>query len=194
MNSSAVPSSLCKSQQQVDDSGLGSRHPGYSRAHRISTAQGPISWLLPIPIRWHWPPLNSCGYRPAMAGVSPTRSNIASTRDLPRTASQRRLENLQRLGDGLAGRHCADSSWRADLEKRSAYRGAGRAAIARRMTTGPGRAISPKPSAVFARRRMARANVDFPDPDSPTSPTVSPANSSKLTSRTAAWAPNCTRK
>ncbi len=43
-------------------------------------------------------------------------------------------------------------------------------------------------------RKSARASVDFPEPDSPTSPSVSPAPNSKLTSSSAANAPNCTRR
>ncbi len=41
---------------------------------------------------------------------------------------------------------------------------------------------------------MARASVDLPEPDSPTSPSVSPANRSKVTSQSAARAPNSTRR
>ena len=33
-----------------------------------------------IPIRWHWPPLNSCGKRETASTGSPTSSSSSSTR------------------------------------------------------------------------------------------------------------------
>src|ERR1700730_4392391 len=45
------------------------------------------------------------------------------------------------------------------------------------------------PSQLGTSRMMALPKVDFPQPDSPTSPTVSPASRSKLTSSTARTVP-----
>ena len=43
-------------------------------------------------------------------------------------------------------------------------------------------------------RNTVRATVDLPQPDSPTSPSVSPAPSEKLTPSTAYTVPTCRRK
>ena len=65
------------------------------------------------------------------------------------------------------------------MSRRSAWNAAGPSAV----TLRPSNQISPAVGSIS--RRMQRPVVDFPEPDSPTNPSVSPASMSKLTPSTA---------
>ena len=106
-----------------------------------------------------------------------------------RTASSRReLVDGQRLADDRADRHARIERGERVLED-DLHVAAERAERSRRraaVTLRPSNQISPAVGSIS--RRMQRPVVDLPEPDSPTSPSVSPLAMSKLTLSTA-----CTR-
>ena len=58
-----------------------------------------------MPMRWRCPPLNSCGYRCAYAGVQPDRLQQFHNPFLPRGCAFGQFMNVQRLADDLLHRH-----------------------------------------------------------------------------------------
>ena len=131
-------------------------------------------------MRWHWPPENSLGRRPpATAGSSPTASSIVADGVgpfRPRAAAP----DVERLGDDVA-----DPAARVERGDRVLEdhldRHPGLARSRRRSQRGEVDAVEDhraRPPAARPGRSPAPA-LDFPQPDSPTRPSVSPARTSR---------------
>ena len=135
-------------------------------------------------MRWRWPPENSCGIAVAPGRIEPHL-----------------LEGLRGAPVALLAR---DARARGPAAPRSRSRPP--SCAARAIRTGPG--TRPAAAAASGRmparssgirlrsskrtmpeagwsRRIARPSVDLPEPDSPTTPTVSPARTERLTPSTA---------
>ena len=184
MNSIAVPNSCCRSSKQIDDltldgdiqrahrliahQQLGAEHHGARDADALALAAAEL-------------------VRVARARRRREADPLQHSRD-PRSALARRergLEDLAAARPASRPRSCADSSSRADPERRFAGRGDAGAWRGRRSVrrSSPLQMTAPREAGI--RRRMARARVDLPEPDSPTRPTVSPRATSKLTASSA---------
>ena len=140
-------------------------------------------------MRWHWPPENSWAAaarrrrgrsRPPRAPRRPWSSRSLFGADLPDVeAARRTMSRIRRRGlsDEIG-------SWKIIWS-----RGAACAAAPRRAAwSGRRRRSGPIPRRSAGAAITARPVVDLPHPDSPTSPSVSPGATSRLTSETA-----CTR-
>ncbi len=137
-----------------------------------------------IEIRWHWPPENSCGRRRmTRSGSRPTACNTVRTRDSrsPRslmpaiTSGSAMMSPIRRRGFSEA-----IGSWKMSCTRRRSRRS--RSPLSRTRST-PSKTTLPDVGRKSC--STARASVDLPQPDSPTSPSVSPRFRSKLTSETA---------
>src|SRR5262245_46390203 len=136
-----------------------------------------------IAIRWRWPPLNSCGNSGATSGASPTSSSTWPTRSAiaPR-------ERLVWISSGSAmmaptrmrGLSALKASWNTTC---TARRYAIRSAPCRLAMSRPSKRIIP--AVGVSCRRISLEVVVFPHPDSPMSPSVSPAWIAKSMSSTA---------
>ena len=157
--------------EQVDDAGL-DRH--VERRHRLVEDEqlGSSASARAMPMRWRWPPENSCGKRLTCSGLSPTSSIAPSTRVVPLCCC--RPVDAHRLADDRAAPSCAGSARRTGPGRRSASCGA-----ASRMSPPFSFSTSSAVELHRARRRFDQAQdsrpvVDLPQPDSPTSPSVWP--------------------
>src|SRR5262245_48206313 len=153
-----------------------------------TTRRGSVASARAMPMRWRWPPENACGKRCMYSGRSPVSSSSAATRS--RRARRLRIP-LTSSGSAtlskmvMRGFSELNGSWKiiwiCGRSGRRSARGSGA-----RSTTWPSAArkrISPLDGAIA--RRMQRAVVVLPQPDSPTRPSVSPCSTAKLTSSTA---------
>ena len=135
-------------------------------------------------MRWHWPPENSCGRRPATAsGSRPTASSTSSTlaccaSSVPPTprcrGARRRCRSTRRRGfsDEIG-------SWKIICMPGPRPR-AGSSPVQRGELVALERA--PTRWSGGGSCMIARPVVDLPQPDSPTRPSVSPSSTSKLMS------------
>ena len=137
-----------------------------------------------MPMRWRWPPENSCGNRRRCSPRSPTvssRSTIRSRYSEPLPASPWMISASPMIASTVRrGFSEAYGSWKMICMSRH------RARIERlssRVTSRPSNQTSPEVGSI--RRSTQRPVVDLPQPDSPTRPRVSPAATSKLTPSTA---------
>jgi len=122
------------------------------------------------PIRWRWPPENSCGKR----SLATDRGRPAQTAPSRRRAPWPwRAVHDRALGDqlgGLAARvERAERILKHHLNMRVSRRTSSRAILRQSL---PARTIAPASGSISRTRQRAR--VDFPDPDSPTMPSVAP--------------------
>ncbi len=134
-----------------------------------TTSSGLTDSALAMPMRWRWPPENSCGYFFSAAAGRPTSESSCVSRGaasfasltipcacMPSTRSDSTLCRGSRLPMGSWKTICR--SWR------------------RRRSASPRRSVSASPSKVTvpsvisSSARIARPIVDLPQPDSPTSP------------------------
>ena len=145
-----------------------------------------------IAIRWRWPPENSCGNFGASAGWRPTSSSSSSTRAaiarLPRPLALPSCGRNTRIGSAMMsptrqrGLREANGSWKIICMRRRTARRAARSRVLARSTP----SISTCPRLGSSSPTTMRASVDFPEPDSPTSPNVSPRSIAKSRPSTAA--------
>src|SRR5688572_24246224 len=138
-----------------------------------------------IEMRWRWPPENSCGYFSPSCGESPTSPNSSPTRFV--SAAPSLISLWERIGSATMsctrqrGFRLAYGSWKIIWNRRR------NASISPRSRTVP-RSVPSKntdPRVGVYRPQMSRATVDLPQPDSPTSDSVSPRLISKETPSTA---------
>src|SRR5438093_794563 len=164
-----------------------------------------------IAIRWRWPPENSCGKRYRCSGRRPTS---CSRRALCSYASGRVARPLTRSGSATMsltsrrGSSEVNGSWKTGcMKRRSAFIDlrrsrvieywrsrsfvwpssgtASRACVRRRSKTSRGTLKRTRPSLGASGRSRSRPNVVLPQPDSPTSATVSPRRITRSTPSTA---------
>ena len=137
--------------------------------------------------RCRWPPDNSCGKRrPNCAGLSPTAASRSCAR---LTAALRRTPCTWGAKAMLScHRHARVQRAVAVLEHHLHL-----AAIFLQRQFAPQPTVSPSkmisPAVVSISAMIRREVVDLPQPDSPTTPRVSPLRTSKLTSSTACTDP-----
>jgi len=146
-----------------------------------------------ITTRCFIPPLSSCGYLSATSGFSPTVASSSlirassAERDSVSPWSRNASANWRRtrvtgLREFMAP--CATSAIAARRRARICLSGRAK----RSTPSNNAWPLSIRPGGLI-RRMSAIATVDFPDPDSPTNPSRSPARRSKLTLSTARTAP-----
>src|SRR5687767_10387469 len=137
-----------------------------------------------MPMRWRWPPENSCGYRRRWSADRPTVSSSWTTRS----------SRARRLGASLwitsaspmieptviRGLSEAYGSWKMIC---ISFRRARSERLSSVVTFLFSNQISPDVGSMSL--RIVRPVVDLPQPDSPTSPRVSPGMTSNDTSSTA---------
>ncbi len=135
-----------------------------------------------MPILWSCPPESSRGNRSRTSGPSPTRPRVATTlsprsaRGSPCTArTSARVERIESRGlrdeKGFWNTICI-----LDLRPLSA-------SPESPVTSSPSKTIRPESGSIRRRRSLPR--VDFPQPDSPTRPRISPLPIARLTPFTA---------
>ena len=160
-----------------------------SRAETASSAtirRGSTASARAMQMRWRWPPENSCGKRLAMSGSRPTRLRRSAT--LSR-ASERLARLLISSGSAIAaptfmrGLSEANGSWKIICMRLRCSRNSPWPSLS---TSTP--SSSTEPESGSTSRSTERPVVDLPQPDSPTSASVSPAFRLKETFSTA-----CTR-
>ena len=130
--------------------------------------------------RCRWPPESWCGWRRAKAGGSPTRSSSSDTLT-SRSARVRPLRpSATMLPTDIRGSSDEYGSWNTIWARRRRSRSRRLSAA---WTSRPPMRIAPLVSG--SRRSARRASVVLPEPDSPTSPRVSPLSIVSDTSSTA---------
>ena len=138
---------------------------------------------LAIPMRCRWPPLNSCGNRPRYCPRRPTTSSSSLTifsRSCADPTPWTSSPSPTISPTDMRGFSDPYGSWKMICTSRRIS--CSSLFFARKMLR-PSSQASPEVGGI--RRRMVRATVDLPDPDSPISPRVSPCLISKLTPSTA---------
>src|SRR5712692_5901429 len=137
-----------------------------------------------IPMRWRWPPENSCGYRRRCSALRPTVSSRCTTRS---SRSRLVLASLWMTSASpmieptvIRGFSEAYGSWKMICMSRRKWRSDRLSSV---VTFWSPNHTSPAVGSI--RRRMQRPVVDLPQPDSPTKPSVSPRRISNDTSSTA---------
>ena len=148
-----------------------------------TTSLGSSARARAMAMRWHWPPLNSCERRHRCCVPRPTISSSERTR----ASSSRPLSATAR---GAArrpgrGRSCAGSATSRGPGTPPGRRASPCGAGACQGRRGPGRGTGSCPTVGLTSWRTARAAVDLPHPDSPTSASVSPSVIANETSSTA---------
>src|SRR5215510_11209028 len=136
-----------------------------------------------IAIRWRCPPLNSCGNSGATSGASPTSSSTQPTRSAiaPRERSVWISSGSAMMSaTRMRGLSELKGSWNTTC---TARRYAIRSAPCRLAMSRPSKRIIP--AVGVSCRRISLEVVVFPHPDSPMSPSVSPAWIAKSMSSTA---------
>src|SRR3989441_6235400 len=136
-----------------------------------------------IPMRCLCPPENSCGYRFVKFGFKPTSRNSSCTR-----RRRSRIDPIAKLSSGscrmsptvIRGSKEANGSWKIICILRRTRR---RRQPRRRVMSVPSKTTLP--AVTGSKAVIRRARVDFPQPDSPTRPTVSPRRISRSTPSTA---------
>src|SRR5215469_9298035 len=162
-----------------------------------TTRRGLVASARAMPMRWRWPPLKACGKRCMNSGRSPTSRSSSATRSM---RSRRLLMPLTNSGSPtlssnvMRGLSEPKGSWKIIwMSRRSSFSSA--PDIGTRSTTLPSRVrYSTCPAVGSCARRIERETVVLPQPDSPTSPSVSPSPTVKLTSSTARTCPTTRRK
>ena len=131
--------------------------------------------------RCRWPPENSCGYRTAAVAGSPTSSKSVRTR-----AARSRPATPSPTCDPTVRRGLSDEYgfWKTSWSRTSAR---GRARRDSGLTGLPSNETAPLVAGTSP--TAARASVDLPQPDSPTSPTIRPASTEMLAPATARTRP-----
>ena len=137
-----------------------------------TTSSGSSASARAMPTRWRCPPESSCGYRSMCSAPRPTSSNSSGTRVRDVAPPAR---DHERLGDRRARGH-------ARIERRVRV-------LEHHLDPTPGEVRSLSRGRLWSSRRIRRATVDLPLPDSPTSARVSPAPTVKLTPSTACTTP-----
>ena len=136
-----------------------------------------------MPMRWRWPPENSCGKRLAAAGLRPTRSSSSP-------AQRRRswvvpIRWITKGSSRILPTVCrafsdSNGSCRMIWMSRRSWRNSLRPMV---VMSRPSKSTSPAVGS--CRRSSVLPTVLLPQPDSPTRPTVSPTSKSNDTSSTA---------
>ena len=138
--------------------------------------------------RWHWPPESSCGRRSARWPAEPDLVDDGASRG----AASSLRPSLRWARSGSAMR--SNTLMRGSSEPTGSWKTTWICGRSRR-TAPPPRCVMSVPSSLMLpavgsiRRRMMRARVVLPEPDSPTRPTASPGPMSRSTSVTALTRP-----
>ena len=136
-----------------------------------------------MPIRWRWPPENSCGIAVVRARGRGRRRRAAPG---PAGGARRVARAVDRSGSAmieptrLRGFSDAYGSWKTICISRRSGRSS--RALSRAIDR-PSKRTSPEVGS--SSRTIVRPSVDLPQPDSPTSPSVSPSRTEKVTPSTA---------
>ena len=183
MNSSARPNSRCKSCSRLTICAF-TETSSADTASSQTISSGSAASARAMPMRWRWPPENSCGRRPSASRGSRTVSISAATffsssaDDLARP--KLRIGSARISRTRMRGLRLEKGSWNTTWTRR------------RMLRKPPGERSSMRfpssttwPEVTSNSRRMARPTVDLPQPDSPTSDSVSPRATSKDTPSTA---------
>src|SRR5579859_7819696 len=136
-----------------------------------------------IPMRWRWPPENSCGYRLLKLGFNPTNRRSSCT-----LCCLSRPEPIRKFCNGsmrmsptvIRGSSEANGSWKIICIFRLTRRSFDPRSL---VMSWPSKTILP--AVTGSKAVIKRARVDFPHPDSPTRPSVSPRRISRSTPSTA---------
>ena len=136
-----------------------------------------------MPMRWRWPPENSCGIAVAHARARPTWASSSATRSRRLVAARIPWTSI---GSATMSptRHPRIQRRVRVLEDHLHVAAAARAALALQLRD----VLAVEASRAAGRLEAAAGcagRVDLPQPDSPTRPSVSPAATSKLTPSTA---------
>ena len=122
-----------------------------------------------MPMRWRWPPENSCGYFFRPAGGSPTADISSRSRacvaDLSVSRPCARMPSSRRASTVCRGSRLDIGSWKTIWNRLRWVRSS---SPLREATSTPSK--STDPAVGCSRLRMALPRVDLPQPDSPTSP------------------------
>jgi hypothetical protein len=134
--------------------------------------------------RWRWPPLNSCGYLPKARPSSPTfsaaRARAARARPVSAPMPWMAIGSTSVWPMVKRGFRLAYGFWKTIwMRRRISWRSRSLA----RSRFWPSKMTSPPVGS--CRRSSVRPIVVLPEPDSPTTPSVWPRRSVKLTSCTA---------
>ena len=134
-----------------------------------------------MPMRWRWPPENSCGKRLARARRQPDEVAACSA-----TMRARRRRRRRRRGSRSGSMTMSSTDMRGlsepirvledDLHRRGVSAAARSASSARDVAAVE---AGSSPAVGSIRRTSRRPSVDLPQPDSPTSPSVSPGAMSR---------------
>jgi hypothetical protein len=158
------------------------------------TRSGAHASAIAIMTRCRWPPDSSCGYADARAAGSSTCSSRSATRSSTSVAPG----SCRRIGSAIcAAIRCTGLSeciapW--NTIEASAHRSARSRPQDSAPTSVPRTSTCPPTCAVRgSSRSAASASVDLPHPDSPASPSVSPASRASDTPRTAGSTPRAVR-
>src|SRR5688500_10337605 len=137
-----------------------------------------------MPMRWRWPPENSCGYRRRWSADNPTVSSSCTTRSsrARRLGASLWITSASPMSDPTVIRGLSEAygSWKMIC---ISFRRARSERLSSVVTFLFSNQTSPEVGSI--NRRMVRPVVDLPQPDSPTSPSVSPGMTSNDTSSTA---------
>ncbi len=134
-------------------------------------------------MRWRWPPESSCGQRSRCSGARPTSSTssrMRASRSAPaaRPCTSNGTSSVWRMR--LRGFSEANGSWNTICTSRVSRRRSASSSVARSRPS-----TSSRPDVGGYSPTIARPSVVLPQPDSPTTPSTSPARTSRLTPSTA---------
>ncbi len=133
-----------------------------------------------IATRWRCPPESCAGKRPPWSTDSPTRSSASATR--------RSISGVAMFPCAMSGIATMSRTRRLGLSEAKGSWKTGwisRARARRSMADRRCPSTATSPAVGSSRPRMRRANVDLPQPLSPTTPSTLPAGTAKDTSSTA---------
>ena len=195
ISTSAIPRSRCSRRSRSSSCAWIVTSSAVVGSSAISTSGSGAS-AIATAARWRSPPESWCGYcasrRSGSGTPTSSSSSTARRRAAPRRQSAVRLEALRDLPTDREQRVEARHRVLED-HARCAGRGAAAAPAARRPAASTPSSITRPPDDVAGGRQQAHDREDvtlLPQPDSPTSPSVSPGSISNETPRTAGTEPS----
>ena len=183
MNSSAIPSAACRSASRLTICAFTETSSAETASSQMIRSGSGAS-ARAMPMRWRCPPENSCGWRRIASRGSCTLSSRAATRSVELGAVGGEAEIDDRLGQhvahALARVEAAERVLEHHLDAPPQWSQLAGGQVVDALAVEPHLARGGR-----IRRRMVLPTVDLPQPDSPTSDSVSPRAIAKLTPSTA---------